>query len=104
MIRLWDKIRDWVLLLVLLSISISILLSVNDPMVRGLRARALETTGSVEEWFTWLGNYFRAAEENEALRDQNHRLSSELARAREATTMNTQLRQLLTYETHWRLR
>ena len=95
MIRLWDKIRDWVLLLVLLFISVSILLSVNDPMVRGLRARALETTSSVESWFTWLGNYFRAAEENEALRDENHRLSSELARAREATAVNAELRLLL---------
>jgi rod shape-determining protein MreC len=95
MIRLWDKIRDWVLLLTLLFLSVSVLLSVNDPMVRGFRARALETTGSVEGWFTWLGNYFRAADENESLRSENHRLSSELARAREATAVNEQLRAML---------
>jgi len=95
MIRLWDKIRDWVLLLVLLAVSVSIMLSVNEPMVRGLRARALESTSSVEGWFTWLGNYFRAAEENEALRDENHRLSSELARAREASAVNAELRRML---------
>jgi rod shape-determining protein MreC len=95
MIRLWNKVRDWVLLVVLLLISTSILLSANDPMVRGLRARALETTSSVEGWFTWLGNYFRAADENEALRTENHRLSSELARAREATAVNEELRKML---------
>ena len=95
MIRLWDKVRDWVLLLVLLLISSSVLLSANDPMVRGLRARAIETTSSVEGWFTWLGNFFRAADENEALRSENHRLSSELARAREASAVNEQLQALL---------
>ncbi|TDI74223.1 MAG: rod shape-determining protein MreC [Bacteroidetes bacterium] len=95
MIRLWNKVRDWVLLLVLLLISISVLLSVNDPMVRGLRARALETTSSVEGWFSWLGNYYRAADENEALRNENHRLSSDLARAREASAVNDELREML---------
>lgn len=95
MIRLWDKIRDWVLLFSLLLISLIVLLSVNEPMMRGLRARALESTGSVESWFTWLGSYIRAVEENEALREENHRLSSEVARAREARSQNAQLRSLL---------
>lgn len=95
MIRLWDKIRDWIFLFVLLAMSVSVLLSVNEPMVRGLRARALETTSSVEGRFTWLANFFRAAEENESLRNENHRLSSELARAREAIAINEELRQLL---------
>jgi len=95
MIRLWDRIRDWVLLATLLLVSFSVLLSANDPMVRGLRARALETTSSVEGWFTWLGNFLRAADENDALRTENHRLSSELARAREAAAVNDELRALL---------
>jgi len=95
MIRLWDKIRDWVLLFSLLLISLIFLLSANEPMVRGLRARALETTGSVESWFTWLGSYMRAVEENQALREENHRLSSEVARAREDRQTNVQLRELL---------
>ncbi|GMQ81194.1 MAG: rod shape-determining protein MreC [Rhodothermia bacterium] len=95
MIRLWDKIRDWVLLFSLLLISLIVLLSANEPMMRGLRARALETTGSIESRFTWLGSYIRAVEENQALREENHRLSSEVARAREARSQYTQLRNLL---------
>lgn len=95
MIRFWDKIREWVLLFGLLFISLMVLLSVNEPMLLGLRARALETTGSVESWFAWLGNYVRALEDNQALREENIRLSSEVARAREAVIENDQLRNLL---------
>lgn len=95
MIRLWDKIRDWVLLVSLLVISLVMLLSVNEPMMLGLRARALEFTGSVESAFSWLGGYIRAIDENQALREENHRLSSEVARAREARMQNSALRELL---------
>jgi len=95
MIRLWDKIKDWALLFGLLSISIVVLLSANEPMLTGLRARAIETTGTVETWFAWLGNYVRAIEDNQTLREENFHLSSELARAREAQLENDQLRELL---------
>jgi rod shape-determining protein MreC len=95
LIRLWDKIRDWVLLFSLLLISLIFLLSVNEPMLHGLRARSLEATGQVESWFAWLGSYVRAVEENQALREENHRLSSEVARAREARMQNSALRDML---------
>jgi len=94
-IRLWDKIRDWVLLFSLLIISLIFLLSVNEPMMLGLRARSLEATGQVESWFSWLGSYVRAIDENQALREENHRLSSEVARAREARLQNDELREML---------
>ena len=97
MIRLWNKIRDWALLFGLLFISTVVLLSVNEPMLTGLRARALETTGSVETWFAWMGNYVRAIEENQTLREENFQLSSELALAREAQTENDRLRNLLAF-------
>lgn len=92
---LWDRIRDWVLLAMLLLFSLVCLLAYNEPMVRGLRATALEVTARLEEGFSWAGGYFRALEENSALRETNIQLSSQLARSRAAQIENARLRRLL---------
>lgn len=94
-IRLWDRLRDWVLLAVLLAVALVLLLAFNTPVVRGLRATALEGTAWVESHFAWAGGYFRALDENELLREENIILSSEVARSREAQLENERLRRLL---------
>ena len=66
--RQWARIRDWALLVVLLSISAIVMFTQNLTMVRALRATALETTGHVENSLSWIGRYFRALEENDFLR------------------------------------
>ena len=83
------------LLAMLLITSTVVMLTANDPMMRGLRARSLEVTSVVEEWFVGLGRYVRALEENEALRTQNLELSNDVARMRDAMNENERLRQLL---------
>ena len=95
MFRQWVQIRDWVLLVALLSISAIVMFTQNVSMVRALRATALETTGHLENSLSWIGRYFRALEENDLLREENIRLSSELAKSREADIENDRLRRLL---------
>lgn len=95
--RLWDRIRDWVILGVLLAASLATLLTKNQPVLRGLRAEALEVTAALESQFAWAGGYFRALQENEVLREENVILSSQVARSREAILENERLRRLIGY-------
>ena len=97
MIRLWERFADWILLLGLVLVSLIVMLSVNQPMVRGLRARALELSASVESRLANVGRYLGALRENERLLEENIRLSSELALSREATLENERLRDLLAF-------
>lgn len=93
--RLWDRIRDWVILGVLLAISVGTMLTENQALVRGVRAGALESTAWLEARFSWIGGYFRALNENEVLRQENIVLSSRVARSREAIIENERLRRLI---------
>ena len=93
--RLWDRIRDWVILGVLLAVSVGTMLMENQPLVRGVRAGALEGTAWLEARFSWVGGYFRALNENEVLRQENIVLSSRVARSREAIIENERLRRLI---------
>jgi rod shape-determining protein MreC len=95
MIKLWDRIGDWVILFCLLVISALLLLSRNEPAVRGLRARSLEAAATIESKAAWIGDYLKALEENSQLRSDNIRLSSQLARSREAAIENDRLRRLI---------
>jgi rod shape-determining protein MreC len=96
--RLWDRIRDWVILGVLLAVSVITVLAKNQGMVRGLRANALEATAWIESRFAWVGGYFRALAENEVLREENIILSSQVARSREAILENERLRRLIGFQ------
>ncbi len=95
MFRQWTRIRDWALLITLLSISAIVMFTQNLSIVRALRATALETTGHLENSLSWIGRYVRALEENDLLREENIRLSSELAKSREAGIENVRLRRLV---------
>lgn len=95
--HLWQRIRDWVTLLVLVGCSLGLMLQQNDAMVRGLRATALEVTARVEARFAWVGHFLQARQENRLLREQNIALSSQLARARDALVENDRLRHLLAF-------
>ena len=96
--KLWDRIRDWVLLSGLLAVAVIFMLAKNEPLVRGLRKVSLETTAWIESQLTWFGGYFQALKENALLREENIRLSSELARSREAGIENDHLRSLLAFD------
>lgn len=96
--RWWERIQDWVLLFVLLTTSMIVLVAQNQPVVRSLRAGALEITSVVEQQFAWVGGYFRALDENDILRQENIVLSSEVARSREAVYQNVRLQRLLGFQ------
>ncbi len=93
--NLWEQLRDWVRLAVLLLVAAAVLVTQNEPVVRTLRAGALEATARVERVFAGAGRYLRALNENRALRRRNVELSSEVARLREARLQNDDLRRLL---------
>lgn len=97
MTRIWDRIRDWVVLFVLLVASIGVMLAQNEPIVRTLRATALDTTAWVESQFAWAGGFFRALDENRFLREENIQLASEVARSREAMYENERLRSMIAF-------
>ncbi len=95
--RLWDRIRDWVVLTMLLLSAIVMMLAQNDSMLRGMRGVSLEVTSWVEARFAWVGGFFLALEENEILRRDNINLSSQLARSREARLETERLQKLLAF-------
>lgn len=95
--RLWERLRDWLLLFLLLALSVGVMLARNVPLVRTVRAASLETTAWVEARFAWAGRYLSALEENELLREENISLASEVARSREATIENERLRALIAF-------
>jgi rod shape-determining protein MreC len=103
--NLWDRVRDWVLLAVLLLAAGVVVLARNEPVVYGLRAASLDVTSRVEARLSAVGRYVRALDENTSLREENIVLSSELARSREAVIENRRLHQMMTFRdtTHFSL-
>jgi rod shape-determining protein MreC len=93
--KLWEQIRDWVILAGLLLAALVTMLGLNQPLVQSMRAQAIEVTARVESSFAWMGRYFRALEENDELRRENIRLSSEVARSREVRLRNQELKRML---------
>lgn len=92
---LWDQLKDWVLVAVLVAVSLGVMFAQNQTLVRGLRAGALEATARIEGTFAWVGNYLRALDENQRLRAENITLAAEVARSREARVENTRLQAMM---------
>lgn len=99
--RLWDRLRDYIVLAVLLVISIAVLVGVKKEALMSLRSGSLEITSRVESMFAWVGRYVNALNENDQLRSNNLRLSSRLARLLEVEIENQRLKGLLNLKSHW---
>ena len=95
--RFWDRAKDWVLLAACLLVSLVVLVTRNDPAMRGLRRIALMATSGVEARLAGVGRYLRALDENERLRTETVTLAVEAARSREAVAENERLRRLLAF-------
>ena len=95
MTSVWDQIKDWLIVGVLLAVSLGVMFSQNQALVRAARAGALEATARVESNFAWVGDYFRALDENNRLRRENVALAGEVARSREARMQNARLEAML---------
>ncbi len=95
MIQVWVRIREWLLLIVLVVSSLLVMINHNQAMVKALKRVSLQLTSSVESRFAWTGKYLRALNDNEELRRDNIKLASQLALLREAAEQNTELHSLL---------
>ena len=87
--------KEYLLLILYILISISLLALSDTPQIRTIRSLTLATIGAVENAFGFIPNYFELRSENRILREQNLTLSEELIRLREAKLENARLRQLL---------
>ncbi len=90
-----SELLDWILLLGLLLVSVSVMITQNRPLTRALHAHTLEMTAQVESGFAWVGRYLRVLDENQELRRRNIELSSQVARTRSLRLRNQELERLL---------
>lgn len=95
--QVWERTRDYVVFAVLLLIGITIFVSRNGPALRAARAASLVVTAPVEGAFERAARFRRSLTENERLRSETAELSAEVARLREASAENAQLRSLLQF-------
>ncbi len=93
--EIWSRIRDFVVLAILILVSLTVMVYQNDAVFRVLRVASLEFTSGIEERFAWMGRYIGALAENDALRRTNVALTGELALLRQARRENERLRSLL---------
>ncbi|MCS7082623.1 MAG: rod shape-determining protein MreC [Bacteroidetes bacterium] len=89
--RIWGRIRDHVLLAVLLSLSLLTLLHQQSEQLRLLRLLALGATAWVLDYTDRALGILRLAGENERLRQENLRLSGELSKLRTAEVLYQRL-------------
>ena len=94
----WERLRDWLILALLLAASIATMAARNDHMVRSVHTIALEATSAVELRLNWVTQFLRALNENAGLREQNAKLSSELSRMQLARQENAQLWDALSFK------
>lgn len=95
--QVWERSRDYVVFGVLLSIGIVIYVSRNGDALRAARAASLAVTAPVEGVFERADRFRQSLAENNRLRSETAELSAEVARLREASAENAQLRALLQF-------
>ena len=95
--QVWERSRDYVIFAALLLIGVVIFVSRNGPALRAARGASLAVTAPVEGVFERWSQFRRSLDENERLRDETAVLSAEVARLREASAENAQLRALLQF-------
>ncbi|PAP77597.1 rod shape-determining protein MreC [Rubrivirga marina] len=95
--QVWERSRDYVVFGALLLVGIVIFVGRNGPALRAARAASLTVTAPVEGAFERAAQFRRSLVENERLRSETAQLSAEVARLREASAENAQLRSLLQF-------
>lgn len=98
MILLWNQLRDYLILGVLLMVGFLFLVRVNDPVTLGIRAVALEVSGSIEARLAWLGALSFTLADNRRLRQENALLTSTLGQTRVALLENQRLKEALAFK------
>lgn len=95
--QVWERSRDYVIFAALLLIGVALFVSRNGPALRAARAASLAVTAPVEGVFERWTQFRNSLTENERLRTETATLSADVARLREASAENAQLRALLQF-------
>ena len=96
--QVWLRSRDYVVFAVLLLTALAIFVGRNGPVLRVARAASLAVTAPVDGLFERADQFRASLDENRRLRTETAELSAEVARLREASAENAQLRALLSFE------
>jgi rod shape-determining protein MreC len=96
--RLYDLaylFKEYLVVMLLLSISIALLTLNDNPQIRTIRSLAIVSVGLLQDAVGIVPNYFDLRRENRILRELNLTLADEVSRLREAKLENMRLHQLL---------
>ncbi len=89
------RIKDYLILTILVIISLFLIFSNDNVQIRFLRAVAVGVVGTVESGMSVVPNVFEIQQENEFLREKNIQLANELSSLKEAKLENIRLSRTL---------
>jgi len=95
LLYVWDNFRGYLVLILLVILSLTLLTQNNNPQVQKVRAVAFGSFASVTSVFYNLFNFTTLQNENEILRKTNAELMLQLSRLREQGILNAELKGLL---------
>ncbi|MCY4160139.1 MAG: rod shape-determining protein MreC [Bacteroidetes bacterium] len=98
MIELFYRLRPFILLVGLLTISLVVMANINHSLMWSVRAQTLKLVGAIEYRMNWATEILLSINENQELRSANLKLTTELARLRIAGQQNEQLRRALGWQ------
>jgi rod shape-determining protein MreC len=87
--------REYVILVVLITISIALLILNDNAQIRFIRSLTVGTIGAIQHTFSFIPNLASLQRENELLRKINVNLADEVNQLREARLENIRLRSML---------
>lgn len=89
------RIKEYLILTVLVVISLILIFSNDNAQIRFLRAVAVGIVGTVQSGFSAVPNVFEIQKENEFLREKNIQLANELSSLKETKLENIRLTRTL---------
>ncbi len=92
------NLKEYLILSVLIIFSLAFIFSNDNTQIRFLRAIAVGMFGTVQSGISSIPNVFELQEENKILRENNIRLSNEVANLKEARLENIRLTKLLSFK------
>ncbi|MFA7360289.1 MAG: rod shape-determining protein MreC [Candidatus Kapaibacterium sp.] len=92
------NLKEYLILCVLIIFSLAFIFSNDNTQIRFLRAIAVGMFGTVQSGISSIPNVFELQEENKILRENNIRLSNDVANLKEARLENIRLSNLLSFK------